>query len=120
MFGRATNISGSNLVIGNNGQSSLACTLGGTYNFTHATFANFWSGGIREFPAVLVNNFQTSTGTDGSETLILNDLLAANFTNCIIEGNQNIEFLLQKNEQAAFDFNFKNNLLRFVDAGGGI
>jgi hypothetical protein len=29
------------------------------------------------------------------------------------------EFRLQKNEQAGFEFNFKNNLLRFVDAGGG-
>ena len=118
LFGRATNISGSNLVIGNNGQSSLACTLGGTYNFIHATFANFWSGGIREFPAVLVNNFQFSSEGNGSETLILNDLLAANFTNCIIDGNQSIEFILEKNEQAGFEFNFKNNMLRFVDPGG--
>ncbi|MEL4455822.1 hypothetical protein [Lutimonas vermicola] len=118
LFGRATHISGSNLVIGNNGQSSIACTLGGTYDFTHATFANFWSGGIREFPAVLVNNFQISTEADGSESIIFNDLLAANFTNCIIEGNQNIEFLMQENEQAGFEFNFANNLLRFTDPGG--
>ncbi len=119
LFARATNITGTNLVIGNNGQSSLACTYGGTYNFTHATFANYWSGGIREFPAVIVNNFQSSTGIDGSGELMVNDLLAANFTNCIIEGNQGIEFRLQQNDQAAFNFNFKNNLLRFADSGGG-
>ena len=43
ILGRQTNIKGENLVIGNTGQSSLACTIGGTYNFTHATFANFWN-----------------------------------------------------------------------------
>ena len=118
IFARAANIKGSNLVIANNGQSSLACTYGGTYNFTHATFANFWSGGIREFPAVLVNNFQSSTGGNDSGELVVNDLLAANFTNCIIDGNQSIEFLLQKNDQAAFNFKFKNNLLRFSNPGG--
>ena len=120
VFARATNLKGSNLVIGNNGQSSLACTSGGTYNFTHSTFANFWSNGIREFPAVLVNNFQSSNASNGSGEELVNDLLAANFTNCIVEGNQNIEFLLQKNDQAAFNFNFKNNLLRFFDPGGNL
>ncbi len=118
LFGRATHITGSNIVIANNGRSSLACTLGGTYNFTHATFANYWSGSIRDLPAVLVNNFQTSTTTGGAEELIVNDLIAANFTNCIIEGNQSIEFILQENVQGGFNFNFKNNLLRFFDSGG--
>jgi len=118
LFGRATHIVASNLVIGNNGQSSLACTVGGSYYFTHATFANYWSGNIRNFPAVLVNNFEISTGSDGADQLRLNDLLAADFTNCIIEGNQSIEFLLQENEASLFAFNFKNNLLRFIDSGG--
>lgn len=118
LFGRATHIEASNLVIANNGQSSLACTLGGRYYFTHSTIANFWSGSIRNFPAVLVNNYQVTEGTNDEDALMLNDLLAADFTNCIIEGNQNIEFLLQKNEGALFDFKFKNNLLRFLDPGG--
>jgi len=115
LFGRATSIVGSNLVIANNGSASLACTLGGSYNFTHATLANYWSGSIREFPTLLVNNFQLSTDTD---QLLVNDLLNANFTNCIIEGNQNREFVLDENMQAGFNFNFKNNLLRFLDPGG--
>ena len=50
--------------------------------------------------------------------MVVNDLLAANFTNCIIDGNQSVEFLLQNNDQAAFNFKFKNNLLRFLDPGG--
>jgi len=115
LFGRATHIEATNVVIGNNGRSSLACTLGGTYNFTHTTLANYWSGSIREFPALWVNNYQLSTDTG---ELLVNDLLAANFTNCIIEGNQSREFVLEENMQAAFNFNFKNNLLRFFDSGG--
>ena len=118
LMGRSTHIRGSNLVIANNGQASLACTAGGTYDFIHSTFANYWSGGIREYPAVLVSNFQIVSEGGGSTGVLSNDLLAANFTNCIIEGNQNIEFLLQKNEDALFNYNFKNNLLRFNDPNG--
>ncbi len=113
LLGRSAHISGTNLVIGNNGQSSLACTLGGTYNFIHSTFANYWSGGIREYPTVLVNNYQLLSGS-----ILSNDLVAANFSNCIIDGNRNIEFLLEKSEEASFSFNFRNNLLRFDDANG--
>ena len=113
LLGRSAHISGSNLVIGNNGQSSLACTLGGTYNFIHSTFANYWSGSIREYPTVLVNNYQLVEGG-----ILSNDLVAANFSNCIIEGNRNIEFLLDKSDEASFSFNFRNNLLRFDDVNG--
>ena len=115
LFGRASHIVGSNLVIANNGRSSLACTLGGSYNFSHTTLANYRSGSIREFPALLVNNFQLSADTG---ELIVNDLLAANFTNCIIEGNQSREFVLEEDVQGVFNYNFKNNLLRFFDPGG--
>jgi hypothetical protein len=115
LLGRSAHIAGNNLVIGNNGQASLACTLGGNYDFTHCTFANFWSGSIREYPAVLVSNYERLQSTG---ELIAYDLLAANFTSCIMEGNQNIEFLLEKSDEASFSFNFRNNLLRFDDPNG--
>jgi hypothetical protein len=118
LLGRTANIDGKNLVIGNNGQSSLACTIGGTYNFTHATFANFWNNSIRNFPTVLINNFVQFTNSDGSESILARDLIAANFTNCIIEGSQNIEFFLDKDAAAVFNYNFKNNLLKFDDLNG--
>lgn len=118
LLGRSAHISGSNLVIGNNGQASLACTMGGTYDFNHSTFANYWSGGIRQYPAVVVNNFQLVAEGGGPSAIISYDLLAANFTNCIIEGNQNIEFQLNKSDDALFNYNFRNNLLRFDDPNG--
>lgn len=112
ILGRQTSILGENLVIGNSGEASLACTSGGTYNFTHCTFANYWSNSFRQFPAVLVNNFFT-TEQDGNQVVNPIDLQAANFTNCIIDGNQNVEFILDRVEGADFNFNVSYNLLKF-------
>ncbi len=114
ILGRETNIYGENLVINNSGQSSLACTVGGTYNFVHSTFANFWNQSLRQFPSVLINNYFTYI-KDGAEVIEPRNLQAANFTNCIIDGNNNIEFILDKTEGADFNYSFKNNVLRFDD-----
>ena len=93
VLARETSIYGENVVIGNSGEASLACVVGGSYNFTHSTFANYWSNGIRSLPAVLINNFYSYTNASGQEIIETRDLIAANFTNCIIDGNNNIEFL---------------------------
>lgn len=114
ILGRETNIYGENLVVNNSGQSSLACTVGGTYNFVHATFANFWNQSLRQYPSVLINNYFTYI-KNGNEVIEPRNLQAANFTNCIIDGNNNIEFILDKAEGANFNYAFKNNLLRFND-----
>ncbi|SEE35928.1 hypothetical protein SAMN04487765_2269 [Tenacibaculum sp. MAR_2010_89] len=115
ILGRNTNILGENLVIGNTGQSSLACTFGGTYNFTHATFSNFWNNSLRQLPAVLVNNFIIFTNSNGQENTLTRDLFAANFTNCIIDGNNNIEFILDKSDKSLFNYNIKNCMIKFND-----
>ena len=113
ILGRQTSILGENLVIGNNGLSSLACTIGGTYNFTHCTFSNYWQKSFRQFPTLLVNNFFTYKDSGGNEVTETKDLVAANFTNCIIDGNQNVEFVLDKVEGSLFNFNIKNSMLKF-------
>jgi len=113
ILGREANILAENLVIANSGQSTLACTEGGTYNFTHCTFANFWNIGFRQLPSVLVNNFFTYVDASNNTIVEVRDLQEANFTNCIIDGNQNIEFVLDKIEGAAFNFNVKNSMLKF-------
>ncbi|WP_457611439.1 hypothetical protein [Lutibacter sp.] len=114
ILARETNIKGENLVINNSGQSSLACIIGGTYNFTHSTFVNFWNNSLRQYPSVLINNFFTYT-ENNSQIIETRDLNAANFTNCIIDGNNNIELVIDKVEGAAFNYHFKNNLLKFSD-----
>ncbi|WP_298342829.1 hypothetical protein [uncultured Algibacter sp.] len=113
ILGRNTSISGENVVINNSGLSSFAGTLGGKYNFTHSTIANYWDNGFRQFPSVLLNNFIV----DENNVATLADLTEANFNNCIIYGNDNPEILLDEVEDASVVFNFKftNCLIRFDD-----
>lgn len=115
ILGRNTSIKGENMVINNSGQSSFAGTIGGKYNFTHCTLANYWNNGFRQFPSVLLNNF----AVDADNNAVLADLTEANFNNCIIYGNDNPEILLDEIEDAAVVFNFKftNCLIRFEDNG---
>ena len=113
ILGRATNIRAENLAINKSGQSSFAATFGGSYDIIHATIANYWNYSFRQFPALLLNNFTL----DEEQNLIPNDLISANFTNCIIYGNDNPELILDNVAQANFNFNFKNCLLLFNDYG---
>ncbi len=107
------NIYGENVVINNSGQSSLALALGGTYNFNHSTFANYWTNSFRDAPSVSVANFINTA--DGA---IASDLLEANFTNCIIYGNEQRELGFSNEPSVAFNFNLTNCLLKFEDPNG--
>jgi len=111
ILGRNTSIAGENIVINNSGQSSFAGTIGGKYNFTHCTIANYWNNGFRQYPSVLLNNFIIDTDNNA----ILADLTEANFNNCIIYGNDNPEILLDEipDEAVTYNFKFTNCLIRF-------
>jgi len=111
ILGSGTSINGENIVINNSGQSSFAGTYGGRYNFVHCTFANYWNNSFRQFPSVLLNNFIV----DEDNTTFTNPLDEANFTNCIIYGNDNPELILDKDNADTFNFKFTNCLIRFND-----
>ena len=116
ILARETNIEGHNVVIGSAGEASLAATIGGTYNFTHSTFSNFWNNGIRQLPAVLINNFFTYVDDNGQEITETRNLYVANFTNCIFNGNNNIEFVLDKvDDGGIFNYNISNCMIQFND-----
>ena len=115
LLARETNIEAHNVVIGSAGQASLAATIGGTYNFSHSTFANYWNNGIKQLPGVLVNNFFVYNDVNGQEITETRDLHAANFTNCIFDGNNNIEFLLDKVDGSLFNYNISNCMISFND-----
>ena len=113
LLARTADIYGENMVINNSGQSSLAIQLGGSYTFNHATFANYWIGGFRNFSTVSIEN------TLETETVVfVSDLVKADFTNCIIYGSERKELSLFRSSEAAFNFNFKNSLIRFEDPNG--
>lgn len=112
VLARETNIEAHNVVIGSAGQASLAATIGGTYNFTHSTFANYWSNDIRQLPAVLINN-SFSYQQNGQEVIETRDLHAANFTNCIFEGNTDYELFIDKIPGGLFNYAFTNCFIKF-------
>jgi len=115
ILGRETHIEGENIVINNSGQSALACTIGGTYKFTHSTFSNYWSGNIRQFPTVLINNY-FSYNQNSTEVVETRNLKKAEFINCIIDGSNTMELVLDKAEGGTFNYSFMNNLIKFNDS----
>ncbi|TRZ45179.1 hypothetical protein [Robertkochia solimangrovi] len=107
-------INAENSIFGNAGLISVYCTQGGFYRFLHCTIANYWDAGFRATPALLIDNYITTI--DGS--LTGSDLVMADFSNCIIYGNKNREFILDRYANAEFNFNFDHSLLHFEDLTG--
>lgn len=98
-------IEGNNMVVSNCGQATVNIAHGGTYDFTHCTFTNYWNSGFRSFPTLAISDWLGNSA----------DHLYANFTNCIIYGNEYLEVLFDQQSNGDFEFNFKNCLIRFND-----
>jgi len=115
LLARTGNVYGENVVINNSGQNSLSLSFGGTYNFNHCTFGNYWTNSFRSFPSVQIQNFIQVSAT---EALAAN--LNATFTNCIVYGNDQRELGLSRVDDTSvlFNVNFTNSLIRFEDPNG--
>ncbi len=111
LWGVTTNIEAENLVLGNAGEASLLCDAGGSYSFIHSTISNYWSNSFRSGAALQISNF--GNGSTGPA-----DLLNAQFTNCIIDGNTSREIFLSPNGVNGFNFNFAHCLIKFTDSAG--
>ena len=98
----ATNykITDTNSVISNSGQYNLLARGDGDYQFNHTTFANYWDEGNRTTPSIYLENIFVNTNNVG----IISNLTAANFYNCIIHGDKDIEF--EVNEVSGGTINF--------------
>jgi hypothetical protein len=103
ILARTGNITGKNIAINNCGETSLACSFGGSYEFTHCTFANYWPKPNQT--SVLIDDY------DGSATYALTK---ADFRNCIIFGSPNFAINLKK-EGTTFNYQFENCLIKFAD-----
>ncbi|NAS13418.1 hypothetical protein GTQ38_15500 [Flavobacteriaceae bacterium R33] len=113
LWARTSVIEGSNLVLGNAGNASLSCSLGGDYVFIHSTIANYWSNGFRIGAALQLSNTENVSGGGTLDE----DLTRAEFLNCIIDGNTSLELALQANGNNTFNFSFLNCMLQFRDTG---
>jgi len=111
---RTGDIYGENVVINNSSQYAFLGSLGGNYQFNHCTFANYWSNSFRNTPAVQLTNFLQVNNTE----VVVADLTQADFTNCIIYGNERREFGIAKESSAELNYSFRNTLIRFQDETG--
>lgn len=109
LLSKTSFIEAQNLVLGGAGISSLYCQLGGNYSFIHSTIANYWNKSFRNTSALVLSNY------DPMDKDAPNDLLRADFQNCIIDGNNPLELLLLSNGQNTFNYNFMNCILKFDD-----
>ena len=114
LWAKTASISADNLVLGNAGNTSLYCNLGGNYLFRHSTIANYWSSSFRSGPALQIDN---ETTLPSGETL-KGDLTDARFINCIIDGNSLLELALDSNGTNAFEFSFTHCSIQFKDGSG--
>tara|TARA_B100000768_G_C11268307_1_gene372128 strand:+ start:152 stop:1612 length:1461 start_codon:yes stop_codon:yes gene_type:complete len=108
ILGQGAKISAYNTVISKCGQYTLACNIGGSYNFTHCTFANYWNYSSRNNPSILLNNYYE--GANGN--VYVRNLEQANFTNCIIDGNLSTEVSFQEQEIGTFNYIFDHCLIK--------
>lgn len=107
IYAQTGTISGENVVINSAGSAALACTLGGFYDFRHSTFNNNWPSSSQF--SVWLNNYYEAP--DGQRTPY--GLHAANFTNCIIFGSNQVSLLLDRHPDAAFTYNFTRCQIKF-------
>jgi len=108
ILGQGANITANNTVISKCGQHTVACNIGGNYNFTHCTFANYWDYSNRNTPSILINNYY-----EGADGIIYSRYLEkANFTNCIIDGNLSTEVSFQVEDLDALNYSFDHCLIK--------
>lgn len=116
VLSRESNVATENVVIGSAGEASFAGLLGGVYSFTHSTFANYWTNGIRTLPTVILNNYIVTTDANGMEITETNpNLTSITINNSIIDGNNNIEFIVDFFDASMYDLNVTNTLIKFND-----
>lgn len=107
LYGGYANIDAQNVIIANGGLY-LFYALGGTYNFRHSTFANYWISSSRNAASIgLFNYFE-----DENNVRFIRTLERAYFGNCIIYGNAQNEIALGIAPTGMFNYQFKNSLLR--------
>ena len=101
-----------NSIFGNAGNASFFWNIGGSYEFTHCTFANYWNRSFRSTPAVILNDY---VPISENEDFIM-PLEKAVFANCIIDGNQTVEFGVEQKGDQQLSFSIDHTALRFSPA----
>jgi hypothetical protein len=109
------NITDTNSLITNSGQYNLILRGGGNFRFNHTTIANYWSEGTRTTPSVFIQNYYT----DAFGATQIGNIDSANFYNCIIHGDQDIEFDIDKHTSGDINFLLDHCLLKTTNSTSG-
>jgi hypothetical protein len=106
ILGRYYAILGVNNVVANCGQLGVLLQ-GGTYDFRHCTFANYFKDGVRQDPNLAITNYYLAP----DEVLYVYNL-DAYFGNSIIYGNKDEELLFDSDEQGDYKYVLDHCLLK--------
>lgn len=106
ILARAAEIQGSNIATNNIGNSALALTYGGSYEFVYCTFTNYWNR--PSHTSVSIDNF------DGSAEFAIQK---AHFVNSIIYSGSSESLILKPHNQQPTNFHvrFDHSLIKFID-----
>ncbi|MBC8047559.1 MAG: hypothetical protein H7Y00_12240 [Fimbriimonadaceae bacterium] len=106
-------IDATNCLIYNTGENNTALISGGEYNFKYCTFANYGSVYLTPQSASLaITDFFVLPF--GNNTVAIQSLDAANFTNCISYGSaaEGKDLILNNDGEAIFNYSFTKCFLR--------
>jgi hypothetical protein len=118
LFALKSKIRGYNNVIANCGFYAAALLIGGEYEFSHTTIANYWGGyssRVRKTASLVLSNALVIEKADGSKITHIGDLEKAYFGNSIIYGNNQMELELGNNEEKAFNYFFDHCIIQVPD-----
>lgn len=108
VFSQTGKITAENLSVLNCGQFAAALTIGGEYNFAHCTFSSYYQQGNRQDPVFLLNNYFE----DAFGTTYIYPLTNTRFDNCIIEGSNDEEFVVDMASGGTTDYFFNHCLIK--------
>lgn len=113
LYALGANIEAENCVFANCGYYTVACLIGGKYQFLHCTLANYWKG-TRPSSQLVFSNYYSYT-QNNSEQISYRPIEAAYFGNCIIYGNKDNEINIDYNQGAEMNLYFENCLIKYKD-----
>jgi hypothetical protein len=112
IYCRNYNVKANNVLVSNCGFYLFAVSGGGSYQFNHCTFANYWSESNRTTPAFAITNaYESSPGI-----LQVNAIENTYFSNSIIYGSIVNEFQVELNNSVTNEVKFQFSLIK-TDTG---
>lgn len=102
-------VNAENLVVNNCGEAGVGLFGGGTYNFKHATLANYWqlNGTLPGLSLFASNEYDKETGN-----------MTLTFANSILYGHSNNAMIIKQAGSGNLNYMFNNILLKYSEQAG--